>query len=298
MLTGLHLLLTYQCLYECDHCFLYCGPRAEGTFTSDELVAALHQAVDAGVTSVYVEGGEPFLFYPVMLETLRVAKRLGLSRGVVTNAYWATSKADARLWLAPLAEIGLDDLSVSDDAFHSATPSSSLAGNAVAAAEELGLPVQRICIDSSPLTADSEQVQGAPKTGGEVVLKGRAVATLASEAPQRHFSCFSECTQEELVNPGRVHLDPFGNVFVCQGLSLGNIWQRPLAAMMVQYRPQEHPIIGPLVRGGPAELARVYGLPEGDAYASDCHLCFLVRRSCVDRFPGYLCPASVYGLMP
>ncbi|SHI54525.1 hypothetical protein SAMN02745216_00118 [Desulfatibacillum alkenivorans DSM 16219] len=33
MLTGIHVLLPYMCNYECDHCFLYCSPRASGTFT-------------------------------------------------------------------------------------------------------------------------------------------------------------------------------------------------------------------------------------------------------------------------
>ena len=33
MLKEIHFLLTYACNYECDHCFLYCGPRSAGTFT-------------------------------------------------------------------------------------------------------------------------------------------------------------------------------------------------------------------------------------------------------------------------
>ncbi len=37
MLTGIHFLLTYQCNFECDHCFLYCAPHAKGTFTLDQL---------------------------------------------------------------------------------------------------------------------------------------------------------------------------------------------------------------------------------------------------------------------
>ena len=32
-LTGLHLLLTYRCTYECDHCFAWGSPRQEGTMT-------------------------------------------------------------------------------------------------------------------------------------------------------------------------------------------------------------------------------------------------------------------------
>ena len=39
MLREIHFLLTYTCLYECDHCFLYCGPEAEGTFTLKQLRA-------------------------------------------------------------------------------------------------------------------------------------------------------------------------------------------------------------------------------------------------------------------
>ena len=57
MLSGLHFFLTCVCLYECDHCFLYCGPRSQGTFTVEKLTRALDQAVEAGVSSVYFEGG-------------------------------------------------------------------------------------------------------------------------------------------------------------------------------------------------------------------------------------------------
>ncbi len=32
-LTGLHLLLTYRCDSECDHCFAWGGPGQEGTMT-------------------------------------------------------------------------------------------------------------------------------------------------------------------------------------------------------------------------------------------------------------------------
>ncbi|MBC8426674.1 hypothetical protein H8E07_21380, partial [bacterium] len=90
--------------------------------------------------------------------------------------------------------------------------------------------------------------------------------------------------------------DPFGNVFVCQGLSIGNVWEAPLKQVMADYDPATHPIVGPLLEGGPAALAATFGLPEGEDYVSDCHLCYLVRRSLVDRFPGQLCPRQVYGL--
>ena len=62
-LEGLHILLTYQCTYECDHCFVWGSPRQTGTLTLEQIEQILHQAKEAGVTSIYFEGGEPFLYY-------------------------------------------------------------------------------------------------------------------------------------------------------------------------------------------------------------------------------------------
>ena len=69
MITGIHILLTYQCTGECDHCFLHCGPQREGTFTLRQLRELLLEIKKLGsIDTVYFEGGEPFLFYAVLLE--------------------------------------------------------------------------------------------------------------------------------------------------------------------------------------------------------------------------------------
>ena len=59
-LEGLHILLTYQCTYECDHCFVWGSPRQTGTLTLEQIENILLQAKDAGVASIYFEGGNPF----------------------------------------------------------------------------------------------------------------------------------------------------------------------------------------------------------------------------------------------
>ena len=97
MLTAIHVLLTYQCTFECDHCFLHCGPRREGTFTLSQIRLMLREIKRIKtVDTVYFEGGEPFLFYAVLLAALRMVRDLGLQAGIVTNGYWATSLDDAR----------------------------------------------------------------------------------------------------------------------------------------------------------------------------------------------------------
>ena len=65
---------------------------------------------------------------------------------------------------------------------------------------------------------------------------------------------------------------------------------------MESYNPRAHPICGPLLEGGPAELARLYEVQIEPEYVDACHLCFHTRRGLVDKFPDYLGPKQVYGL--
>ena len=53
-----------------------------------------------------------------MLEGIGIAAELGFNVGVVTNAYFATTEEDAILWLKPLYNLGVSDLSISDNLFH------------------------------------------------------------------------------------------------------------------------------------------------------------------------------------
>lgn len=293
-LQSVHFLLTYTCLYECDHCFLYCSPRSTGVFTVGQLEAALDQVVDAGVNSIYVEGGEAFLFYPVLLELLRMAKQRDLSSGVISNCYWAQSSRDAEIWLQPLTELGLSDFSVSDDLFHSSDVANSPAKTAFGVAKKLGLPVHAICME--PPTLDPEKKRDQAVVGGGILLKGRAVEKLADQVEKQDWQELDSCPHEELAQPQRVHLDPLGNVLVCQGISIGNIWEKPLGKMMEDYTPESHAIVGPLLRGGPAQLCRELGYTPESQYGGHCHLCFLARQSFLADHPATLCPPQVYGL--
>jgi len=301
-MTGIHFLLTYRCNFECDHCFLYCGPRAAGTFTLEQIRQVLAEAVKIGtIDTIYYEGGEPFLFYPLMVEGVRLARAAGMQTGVVTNAYWATASEDADLWLGPLCKHDLYDLSLSDDVFHSGDEKETSAQRALGSARKLGLPARTICIEEPRVEEGSgsgtgSQEKGQPVVGGDVVFRGRAVDKLAGGLPRRPWKSFTECKREELEDPGRVHVDSFGNVHICQGLSMGNMWERPLSEIVKGYDAKSHPICGPLLRGGPAGLAEEYGVRLEEGYVDECHLCYSVRRALLDKFPKYLGPKQVYGI--
>jgi hypothetical protein len=255
------------------------------------------QAKDLGtIESVYFEGGEPFLFYPIMLEGLREADALGFSKGIVSNAYWATSVEDAVQWLRPIAEIGVSDLSLSSDLFHGDEVMNQTVRYAVEAASQLGIPEGVITIDiPEGCVAYAAQAKGEPIQGGTVQFRGRAAATLTEGVPRRPWTEFTECPSEDFANPGRVHVDAMGNMHACQGVVMGNLWQQPLKEFIGSYDPTAQPIIGPLMAGGPVALVERYELPHEEGYIDACHLCYTARDALRARFPQALAPAQVYG---
>jgi hypothetical protein len=297
-LTGLHLLLTYRCTSECDHCFVYSSPRAEGTMSLNLAKNAVRQAANLGsVREIWIEGGEPFLYYPILREIVGFAHELGLETGIVTNAYYAETEEDARVWLTPLKEAGLTRLSVSDDSFHSEEfPQSLTVKHLLGAAEKLGIETGTICMQR-PGEGGHLNAKGEPITGGAIRFRGRAIETLAKDqTAHKYWPTFNECPDEDWDEIGRLHLDAYGNLFSCQGIVLGNVNERPLAVIVEAYHPEDHPIISPLYRGGPAELVREFDLPLHEKYLDACHLCYTARRQLQARFPRELAPAQVYGI--
>ena len=114
----------------------------------------------------------------------------------------------------------------------------------------------------------------------------------------RPWDSFASCTHEDLADPGRVHLDPLGNLHICQGLVIGNVFQTKLKDICDSYQPEQHPICGLLLQGGPAALVEEYSLPHAEAYADACHLCYEARLAMRLRFPEILAPDQMYGLLP
>ncbi len=291
-LSGLHILLTYQCTYECEHCFVWGSPRQEGTLTLAQVENILQQAKDAGIEWIYFEGGEPFLYYAILVEGVKIAAGMGFRVGVVSNAYWAKSVADAEEWLKPLAV--LDDFTVSSDLYHCSEVLGEQAQNALAAARWLDIATGLISI-AEPET-DARQTYGQIEAQGAVMYRGRAASQLVQRAKRVDYHQFTECPHEDLREPGRVHLDPLGNVHICQGIVIGNVFKKPLKQICESYDADAHPICGPLLHGGPLALVEEYHVPHEETYADACHLCYSVRTTLREKLLDILQPDQMYGV--
>jgi hypothetical protein len=294
-LSQLHLLLTGECSYECDHCFVWSGPEQGNTMDREIIGHILDQAEDLGTIEwIYFEGGEPFLYFELLLWAVRQAHQRGFRVGIVSNACWAEDDAKAMEKLRPLAGL-VDDLSISDDDYHG---SSEAPGNTVIArraSRDLGIPVDFISIsgpDSSESGAKPPQLSADDTT---VCFRGRAAEKLAPLVKHQPWDRFTACPWEDLRQPTRVHVDSMGNLHICQGLSIGNLLETPLTQIMGNYDPDNHPVIGPLLEGGPAALVRQFSLDHEQDYADACHLCYLSRSKLRGVFPDILTPGQMYG---
>jgi hypothetical protein len=266
--------------------------------TLPQIRSVLNESRKIGTVEwIYFEGGEPFLFYPSMLEGVKLARDMGFQVGIVTNAYGAISEDDAVVWLQPLADLGVASLNISDDSFHYGQGDTP-AKHGLAVARMLGIPTTPICIQRPFIEAlpGKGRKKGAPVIGGGAMFKGRAVEKLTAGLPRIISQELRQCPHEDLQSPSRVHVDCYGHVHLCQGLSMGNMWQRPLSKLVLEYHADLHPICGPLIKGGPALLAKQYDLEHEAEYINECHFCYLVRRALINRLPEYLAPRQVYGL--
>ena len=295
LLSGLHLLVTYECNYECDHCFTWGGPSQNGTMKVETIENILGQAVELGsIEWIYFEGGEAFLHFQVLRAGIRLARECGFKTGIVSNAHWATSDEEAMKWLQPFAG-AVEDLSISHDAYHGSEIGARQTHIGRRVARQLGIPVDFISV-AQPGAADVPGSSGQLPAGESAVLyRGRAAEKLSSRTPAKPWNQFTECPWEDLRHPERVHVDAFGNLHVCQGISIGNLLERPLTEIMRDYDPDSHPIIGPLIDGGPVELVNRYEQFHEQAYADACHLCYTSRCRLRDRFPALLTPDQMYG---
>ena len=248
------------------------------------------------VNNVSIEGGEPFLYYPIMVKAIKEAVNLGFHVEILSNCYWATCPEDALEWLLPIAEAEDVELSLSSDLYHGERWEIEEVRNAIKAANALDVKVGVIAVKYPDADAPCpNEIEGAKVGFWELMYRGRASSKLAEKADKKPWHEFTECPHEDFTKQERVHIDPLGHVHVCQGISIGNAWKKPFSKIIEEYNPRENPILETLTRGGPAALVEEFNLPHDDVYADACHVCYAARLVMRNRYPDILIPSQMYG---
>jgi len=140
-LRNVGLLLTYHCQASCAHCILRAGPDRHEELSLEDARRWIEQIAAYRDHYVYVlslTGGEPFSNLKLLRSVMEMAVAHKLYISVVTNAFWATRREQAKQLLQSLPAICF--LSISTDLYHQKFVSFENVRNAVWAAQECAVP--------------------------------------------------------------------------------------------------------------------------------------------------------------
>lgn len=314
-LTGLNILLTFECNSQCRHCSYQAGPRRRGHVQADDACRWLEQLGKFHpIRSVTVHGGEPFLYFDDLRAIIGKARELNIEqRWVITNGFWADGPGKTQARLRALKNAGLTAITFSVDAFHQEFVPFERIKQGTVSAVQAGLETH---VDSYFLPPSRAHHEHDAETRRYLNILGTIAGLLFSENPLRFEGRASSLAPRrilrdipdgkcrlpswlggDLKNPGTVEVDYCGNVTLCPGLCIGTINANNIVEIISNYDYRRHPIIAILAAQGPIglyDLARSYGYTNAQGFVDECHLCYEMRKFLVARYPRYLAPAGCY----
>ncbi len=309
-IAGAGFMADYACTARCRHCLYGCSNRHGAEYVSPEAAdRIMAQLAEAGVTSLHIGGGEPFLNFEGLCAVAEAMDRHGIAVDYIeTNAFWCVNVSTAAEKLRRLKSLGVDTVMASVDPFHIEFVPLARVYTFVEAAEQARMGyflwqerfLRRLSALDPSVTHTREELQAAL---GEhyiadaareygVGMNGRALQIareLYGEKPARELLDDAPCTR--MLAGRHCHIDLYGSVVPagCTGIAI------PIADFTAADRSgledlSRWPVLGRLLTGGAAALydyAVSLGFPPETRAATKCDLCYRLRRFLRDAAP---CP--------
>ncbi len=310
-------LLTFKCPAQCQHCSYKAGPNRVGYIKPKEISRYLKELIKMHpLQSVWVHGGEPFLYFNYLKYIIKETKKLGIPRrGVITNSFWAKNEVIAKAKLEKLKNKGLKAITFSSDFFHQEFIPIEYVRNALKAAVALGL--ENIIVDSYfvddvttynyfnqitkknlELLEDIEELEfhrypmGVEGRGADLTEYLNLKAELPSGNCPMPF-----WIDGDLKNPETIEIDCEGNITLCPGICIGNTNIQSLTKIIQNYDVDRHPILSLVSKEGPLgllKLAKEQGFKQKQNFVNECHLCYELRKYLQQIYPYSLAPEYCY----
>jgi len=310
------LMLSYKCNAKCAFCYYNSGPESKGLMEVETALKAWKSLITlAGERAlVHITGGEPFLFFDHMVKILTAAdkEKLGGLDSVETNAYWATDKGLITERVGVLDSLGMKRLKISWDPFHAEYVDIEPVKLLVETAEDI-LGSDRVLVrwekylqkpvNMSQLSQEQREIEYRKALADYPIrFTGRSAMKLGDLFADKSIEKLSHQTcQKSYLSAKGVHVDPYGNVFsgLCSGITLGNINDKPLEKIWLEFAPDQAELIGSLFGHGPAGLlaeAVDAGYEPKEQYSDKCHLCTSIRQFFFDigKYNSIIRPVDCY----
>lgn len=243
------ILLTKECKLKCKHCFL--GEAKNITFAKSTLKQTFQQFREIGCTYVAITGGEPFLNYDLLEETVRLAGEGEMRCSINTSAYWGQAlRMDERL--AHLKNLGLTRLKLSTDSYHQEDVPIEVFSKSVALALDADIPVE-VTVCYTDIFEQLRTIGYLQDRFGDKIQMFRQQVGNYGRATEEMAVKSGECLSRdqwfcrELKSPV---IFPNGDVYTCCGppisedlfphdenpYILGNLFISPLSDLVKKYR--------------------------------------------------------------
>jgi hypothetical protein len=306
------LILSYKCTSECKHCMYACSPKWKPDWLTAEDVESILRSLASSILpspqgsehigvnyGLHFTGGEPFLNFNLLLESVKIAEKLRVpSTFVETNCFWCVTDEDTREKLEALKEAGLKGILISVNPFVVEQVPFERIERAVRICEKVfgdntmiyqGIYYNQFRRMSLKNTLDFDQYLKENAWAlhySELLPMGRAcykLNRLFAKHPAKAF--FNESCLSELTRNWHVHIDNYFNYMTgyCGGISLGDA--RDIDSLTKGVDLQDKPILSALV----SSIKNLYEFAvkefnykeREEGYISKCHLCIDIRRHIV-----------------
>ncbi len=317
-LTGITWITTYNCNLACDHCFF--ETRGPKRYMNPELVDMVLSDLKHGDKMFWqhLSGGEIFLDSDKLFDIIgRINKHFPGNIGISTNGMWAKDVQTARTIARKLKTVGVNGVAVSADYYHQQLMDISFPKRAIEVIVAEGLKVHSYVMgarldckvaNAEEINRECDRIAVEVKGDFEISLATPTVRCLGKGTtinqpkktgiPQEPCTSMSECLgKRSPFKPAMVWIDPYGNVMICYGLTIGNIYEKSFNEIIEDYDAKANEVTRLIAEEGPKglyELAQSKGYKLPINYFDECDLCYQCRKALQKKYPNTLTPAECY----
>lgn len=129
------------CTAACESCCVEASPDCKEQLDINHVKRYISSsATMPNIKSIAFTGGEPFLYYDKLKDLIAFVHGIGKEASAATNGFWASSYEIAYSRLSELKRIGLTQVGVSCDSFHTKYIDVNRISNILLAANDLEIP--------------------------------------------------------------------------------------------------------------------------------------------------------------
>ena len=296
----LEFIVTKKCTGRCKHCSVIGTDRNPDNSYEDfekVMLATTFLLNNFNITSIMTFGGEPLLYSEITAQIHRLAKENGVKkRELITSGYFSKDEETISSVVRKTIESGVSRILLSMDAFHQEQIPQGYVEvfirNAISL-EFKNIKVHPAWVVSQEFDNEyNERTKGIiaeitskygiqVSKGNNIVLSGSSRENLKRFYKREKIDLSKRCGEipytNSLDNVKNIRILPNGNINICRGLAIGNIYHDDIGSILKKYNPRKDLVMSTLLENG---IMGVHQLAERkgrkiavNEYYSSCDLC-------------------------